>query len=203
MLIFTEISNGIAQPSLYDFYTIEIRMPSCQVERNSTLELARRITAYNYRTGKLPPRMNKMIHIWSTESKKREELLQVRVFLTDRFVKLLLRGWCITAYNNMSYEMSCAIWYHLHNLKTAKNTHGRVLLLVKLQASAPRVFFKLCKWYQIAQTHHINTISKPMTWNHSAWNVTENWKLHLSYFFKICLTLSWRRPLSYRLVSIW
>ena len=29
--------------------------------------------------------------------------------------------------------MSDAIWYHLHNLKNVKNTHGGVLLLVKLQ----------------------------------------------------------------------
>ena len=30
----------------------------------------------------------------------------------------------------------CAIWYHLYNLKNVKNTHGGVLLLVKLQAEA-------------------------------------------------------------------
>ena len=29
--------------------------------------------------------------------------------------------------------MLCAIWYHLYNLKNVKNTHGRVLLLVKLK----------------------------------------------------------------------
>ena len=28
--------------------------------------------------------------------------------------------------------MLCAIWYHLYNLKNVKNTHGGVLLLVKL-----------------------------------------------------------------------
>ena len=28
----------------------------------------------------------------------------------------------------------CAIWYHLYNLKNVKNTHGGVLILVKLQA---------------------------------------------------------------------
>ena len=59
--------------------------------------------------------------------------------------------------------MRCAIWYHLYNLKYVKNTHGGVLLLVKLQALAcnftksntpPLVFFtffKLYGWYQIAQ----------------------------------------------------
>ena len=57
----------------------------------------------------------------------------------------------------------CAIWYHLYELKNVKNTHGGVLILVKFQASAcnftkinipPWVFFaffKLHKWYQIAQ----------------------------------------------------
>ena len=29
----------------------------------------------------------------------------------------------------------CVIWYHLYSLKNVKNTHGRVLILVKLQAS--------------------------------------------------------------------
>ena len=37
--------------------------------------------------------------------------------------------------------MRCAIWYHLYNLKNVKNTHGGVLILVKLQASA---FFLSC-----------------------------------------------------------
>ena len=30
--------------------------------------------------------------------------------------------------------MRCAIWYHLYNLENVKNTHGGMLLLVKLQA---------------------------------------------------------------------
>ena len=29
--------------------------------------------------------------------------------------------------------MRCAIWYDLNNLKNVKSTHGRVLLLLKLQ----------------------------------------------------------------------
>ena len=33
-----------------------------------------------------------------------------------------------------SFKIHCAIWYHLPNLKNVKNTHGRLLLLVKLQA---------------------------------------------------------------------
>ena len=59
--------------------------------------------------------------------------------------------------------MLCAIRYHLYNLKNVKNTHGGMLLLVKLQAEVcnftkgntpPWVFFKFFKfykWYQIAQ----------------------------------------------------
>ena len=59
--------------------------------------------------------------------------------------------------------MRCAIWYHLNNLKNVKNTYERVLLLVKLQASACKftksntppwvffTFFKLFRWYQIIQ----------------------------------------------------
>ena len=27
------------------------------------------------------------------------------------------------------YQMFCAIWYHLCNLKNVKNTHGRISLL--------------------------------------------------------------------------
>ena len=40
--------------------------------------------------------------------------------------------------------MRCAIWYHLHNLKNVKNTHGGVLILVKLQAKAfTKIYFIL------------------------------------------------------------
>ena len=35
-----------------------------------------------------------------------------------------------------SFKISCAIWYHLRNLKNVRNTHGGLLLLVKLQALA-------------------------------------------------------------------
>ena len=60
--------------------------------------------------------------------------------------------------------MLCAISYHFNNWKSVKNTHGGVLLLVKLPASACNfsksntplwvffTFFKFYKWYQIAQS---------------------------------------------------
>ena len=58
----------------------------------------------------------------------------------------------------------CAICYLLYNLKNVKNTQGGVVFLVQLQASACNItktitppwvffaFFKLHKWYQIAQS---------------------------------------------------
>ena len=38
------------------------------------------------------------------------------------------------------------IWYHLYNFKNVKNTHGGVLLLVKLQAKSHGCFarFLIC-----------------------------------------------------------
>ena len=57
----------------------------------------------------------------------------------------------------------CGIYYRLYNLKNMKKTHGGVLILVKLQASARNftkintppwmffMFFKLYKWYQIGE----------------------------------------------------
>ena len=83
------------------------------------------------------------------------------------------------------HVVRCTIWYHLYNLKNVKNTHGGVLILVKLQAfkinTPPWVsftFFKLYKWYQIAQQTtyvqklinlsillfwHFNTVVKQLT----------------------------------------
>ena len=63
-----------------------------------------------------------------------------------------------------SYVKICAIWYHLYNLKSVKNTHGGVLLLVvQFQAKSLQLYlkkhssmsvfyvFKLYKWHQIVQ----------------------------------------------------
>ena len=58
------------------------------------------------------------------------------------------------------FVVRCTIWYYLYNLQNVKNTHGEVLILVKLQAEACKIntppwlfftFFKLYKWYQIVQ----------------------------------------------------
>ena len=67
------------------------------------------------------------------------------------FVTLLHSRICLR------YMMRCAIWQHLHNLKNLKNTHGGVLLLVKLQVltynftksnTPPWVFFTFFKSYK-------------------------------------------------------
>ena len=40
------------------------------------------------------------------------------------------------------YVVRCTIWYHLYNLKNVKNTHGEVLVLVKLQAKGEGEIFR-------------------------------------------------------------
>ena len=71
------------------------------------------------------------------------------------------------------YVILCTIWYHLYNFKNAKSTHGVVLLLLKLQVSACNfaksntlpwvffMFFKVYKWYQIAQCASHNAMNNP------------------------------------------
>ena len=68
--------------------------------------------------------------------------------------------------NTISFRtvMPCTIWQHLYNFKKVKNTHGGVLLLVKLLAEVCNftksntptwvifTFFKLHKGYQIVQS---------------------------------------------------
>ena len=43
---------------------------------------------------------------------------------------------------NGKYVVRCAIWYHMYNLNNVKNTHGGVLILIKLQA-AQRITYML------------------------------------------------------------
>ena len=53
-----------------------------------------------------------------------------------------------------SYEMLCAIWYHLYNLKNVKNTLGGMLLLVKLQAE-PATLLKVT-FLHVCFSHFLN-----------------------------------------------
>ena len=82
--------------------------------------------------------------------------------------KVLQNYVCLNLLWTMTYVLKIKIrtttvyiWDALRNLapfvqlKNAKKTHGGVLLLVKLHASSigvSYVFFKLCKWYWIAQS---------------------------------------------------
>ena len=52
------------------------------------------------------------------------------------------------------YEMCCAIWYYLYNLKNVKNNHGVVLLFVKLQAEVFAIF-KLYKGIKSRNALHM------------------------------------------------
>ena len=61
----------------------------------------------------------------------------------------------VNSYKPITIVMHCANWYHSHNLKNVKNTHGGVLLLVKVTLllacnfiksnTLPWVFFSLFK----------------------------------------------------------
>ena len=86
-----------------------------------------------------------------------------------------------------TYEMRSAISHNLYN-KSKKNTHVRMLLLVKLQALAsnvtksnisPWVFFtflKLYKWCKSCNTPHFPSylwngmLHKPFVWGHFTLN---------------------------------
>ena len=102
----------------------------------------------------------------SQENKQRQlsKFQRNKIFLSvSRYVAKSSRLLETNILDDICDVMRCAIWYHLYNLKNIKNTHGGALILVKLQAktcnfnkinSAPWVFFtffKLYKWYQIAQ----------------------------------------------------
>ena len=87
--------------------------------------------------------------------------------LREIFLMLYSINWrkiiVFTYWDVGQYGVRCAIWCHLYNLKNVKHIHGGMLILVKLQAetcnftkvSTPLwvffTFFKLYKWYQIAQ----------------------------------------------------
>ena len=104
-------------------------------------------------------------------------------FESGNWVKLwYFMQWLLTSYYfigclfqiSFTYEMLCAVWYHLYNLKNVKSTHRGELRLAKFQghtcnftkSSTPPcvfvMFFKLYKWYQIAQSINIylNACSK-------------------------------------------
>ena len=64
---------------------------------------------------------------------------------------------------------ACAIWCHLYNFKNVKNTHGDVLLLVKLQAEAIAIAYKT--WVHEAKRNRITT---------NGWTLFRNVLLHVT-----------------------
>ena len=61
------------------------------------------------------------------------------VSMARRYEKFFFRIADLTNDNTML----CAIWYHLYNLKNVKNTHGGVLLLIKLQPKKRATLLKV------------------------------------------------------------
>ena len=129
-----------------------------------------------------------LLFFWKTTIFQRTRVLYKNILKSCIiFGSFKLQAWNTSLYFMLilmiKYVMRCAIWYHLYNLKNVKNTHGGVLILVKLQASAdnftkintpPWVFFTfvqmhVCMFVQIVQmvpnraTHHILLILQTET----------------------------------------
>ena len=81
-------------------------------------------------------------------------IMQINKILYTRFIRKRATE---TPFNmGGTFVMCWAIWYYLYNLKNVKNTHGGVLILENFTKidTPPWVFFtffKLYKYYQIAQ----------------------------------------------------
>ena len=92
--------------------------------------------------------------------------------------------------NNINGISNIYYWYYLYNLKSVKDTHGRVLLS-KLQALAcnfiinntsPWVFFtfsKLYKWYQMAQSVTFTVNFENIDPRHSAWRLVVKFRFFI------------------------
>ena len=69
-----------------------------------------------------------------------------------------------TNFLRRTYVMVCAVWNYLHDLKNVKNTHGGMILKVKLQIkvcnvtksnTAPWVFLTFSKLKNGTKSHNI------------------------------------------------
>ena len=71
----------------------------------------------------------------------KDKSLMCRVFYRsgdDLFVRVCRIP--VNLIQSISNMMFCAISFHLQNLKNVKNTHGGVLLLVKMQAFSLKLY---------------------------------------------------------------
>ena len=96
--------------------------------------------------------------------------------------------------------MGCGIWYHLHNFKNVKNTHGELLLLVSLQLKVtPRwVFFSSECDYKISlQSEWLdNRYSFRPTFDATIFQSSQKTENH-GIFYNLSLLLSLSEDLSY------
>ena len=53
--------------------------------------------------------------------------LQHKIWTINHRESFMTRKFSVV--NSLLHAMCCTIWYHLHNLKNVKNTHGGVLIL--------------------------------------------------------------------------
>ena len=102
------------------------------------------------------------------------------------------------------FEMVCAIWYHFYNLKNVKNTHGVILLLVKLQAW-PAVLLKIT-FIQGCFSSFLNCANSTKLRNviHSTFHVTFKRKREITKVMKslenICKRLIFHFPFCHILI---
>ena len=85
------------------------------------------------------------------------------LFFIDKFWELCMHNWCYW-WSYITDDLTCEALVPFVQCGSVKNTHGEVLLLLKLQDNACNftksntnpwqffTFFKLQKWYQIAQS---------------------------------------------------
>ena len=76
---------------------------------------------------------------WNTESFLFDDFGNIELDTRENFNTIV---WNNKSNNCLSRSivMRYAIWYHLYNLKNVKNTHGGMLLLVKLQAKILQLY---------------------------------------------------------------
>ena len=64
--------------------------------------------------------------------------------------------------NSRSYVMLCAIWYHLHLLKTVKNTHGGKKIILSLLHGCFSRFLNCTNGTKLRKASHIIFKSVPI-----------------------------------------
>ena len=105
------------------------------------------------------------------------------------------------------YEMPCAIWYHFYNLKNAKNTYKGTCNFTK-NNTPPWVFFtffKLYKWYQIAQSITYSSLIAQLLncfWQEIEQSLLAYWYNLICTFFRCDSSPQWTVVLILKWVSV-